>query len=523
MTLAIPIVSFDGPTFEAECQIKRSPLHHSQPNYWDFSALRLSTATLHRLPEQVARPTYDREAIKPGIVHLGIGAFHRAHQAVVCDDLLAMGDMRWGVRGASLRSTAVRDTLAAQDGLYTMLVRDGREERARVIGSVVDVLVLPEDPGALIAALAHHDTHMVTLTVTEKGYRLDPASGALRLDDPDVAADARRSAPPRTVPGVLVAALAERRARGLPAPTLISCDNLEHNGWKLRAAVLAMASAWDAGLRDWIADQARFPQTMVDRIVPATTDADIAALAERLGMTDMAMVKTEPFTQWVVENSFAGQHPDLASVGVTLTDDVGSWEAAKLRLLNGAHSTIAYLGGLAAIEFVHEVVALKGVRGMVEALWDEAQTTLSPPPELDLPGYRDALMARFTNPALAHRTRQIAMDGSQKLPQRLVATAAERIAADLPIAAVALGIAGWMRWQEGRTDGGTSFAVEDPLADVTASALSGRSTSADRVAALLGLEAVFPRRLAEEPQFANAIAEQHRRLCEDGAAAILQG
>ncbi|RHW18596.1 mannitol dehydrogenase family protein [Sphingomonas gilva] len=483
--------------------------------------MRLSSETIDRLPRDVARPAYDRAQVRAGVVHLGIGAFHRAHQAVVFDDLLAAGDLRWGVRGASLRSPGVRDSLAPQDGLYTLLVRDGDEERARIIGAVGDVLVLPEDPAALIGALANPDTHLVTLTVTEKGYRLDPASGELLSGDPDVAADIAGEGAPRTVPGLLVAALAERRARGLPAFTAISCDNLAHNGRKLEAAVLAMAAARDPALRDWIAEAARFPQTMVDRIVPATSAVDIAALAGGLGVTDAAMVKTEPFSQWVIEDRFAGERPDFAGAGVQLTDDVAPWEEAKLRLLNGAHSTIAYLGGLAGIETVDQVVARPGGRALVEALWDEAETTLSPPPGLDIAAYRRALMARFANSALAHRTRQIAMDGSQKLPQRLVATAAARIAAGRPIDTLALAIAGWMRWQAGRTDAGAAFVVDDPLAARTAARIAGRETSSGQVDALLGLEAVFPADLAADPRFREPVAVAHRRLAEKGAAALL--
>lgn len=482
---------------------------------------RLSNATIGSLPADVQRPAYDRGAVRAGVVHMGIGAFHRAHQAVAFDDLLAGGDMRWGVRGASLRSSDVRDQLAPQDGLYTVVVRDGGEQSARIIGAVGEVLVHPENPAATVAALADRDTHLVTLTVTEKGYRLDPASGELMVDDPDVAADIRGEDAPRTVPGLLVAALAERQSRGLPAFTAISCDNLSHNGSKLEAAVLAMARARDPRTHDWIQENARFPQTMVDRIVPATSAYDITALALQLGVTDAAMVKTEPFIQWVIEDRFAGQHPDFASVGVTITDAVAPWEQAKLRMLNGAHSAIAYLGGLAGMEFVDGVVSQSGGAALVNRLWDEAETTLSPPRELNIQDYRSALMARFANSALAHRTHQIAMDGSQKLPQRLLAPAAERLAADLPISAIALAVAAWMRWQAGQTDAGEKFRVDDPLAAVTAARLAGRTGSADRVDALLEIEAIFPPALARDPRFRDPIIAQHQRLVEHGAAAML--
>jgi fructuronate reductase len=485
-------------------------------------APRLSEATLAGLPAEVERPGYDRARVSMGVVHLGIGAFHRAHQAVVFDDLIRAGDPRWGVRAASLRSPTVRDQMAPQDGLYGLVVRDGTLERTRIIGSVWNVAVAPEDPVALAETLAAPDTHLVTLTITEKGYKLDPASGRLLEDDTDLAADLRSLTEPRTAPGFLVAALAQRRARGLPAFTAVSCDNLPHNGQRLREAVLAVAKAHDNHLADWIASHAAFPQTMVDRIAPATTEADIAALARRIGVVDRAMVKTEPFLQWVIEDRFAGQHPDFASVpGVRVTASVAPWEEAKLRLLNGAHSTIAYLGGLAGIDFVHEFVARPAGARLVEALWDEAETTLSPPPGLDVDAYRRDLMARFANPALQHRTRQIAMDGSQKLPQRLLETIAARLKRGKSVDTLALGVAAWMRWQAGRDDAGEAFKVDDPLSETTRRLVATSGDPAEQVRALLSLEAVFPPSLAADPRFQTALIRHATQLARTGALAAL--
>lgn len=475
---------------------------------------RLSDAAL---PADVAVPGYDRTRVKTGVVHLGIGAFHRAHQAVVFDDALSAGDLRWGVLGASLRSPGVRDQLNPQDGLYTLVVRDGSEERLRIIGACRGVRVGPEDPAALVAAMADPDVHIVTLTITEKGYRLNPVSGDLLSDDPDVVADLADIARPRTAPGFIVAALRARRAAGLKPFTVISCDNLPRNGERIRAGVLAMARRIDSGLAGWIEAKGAFPQTMIDRIVPATTPEDISRLARRLGLEDQGMVKAEPFTQWVIEDRFAGERPDFASLGVRLTEAVEPWEAAKLRLLNGAHSAIAYLGALAGHEHVHEAVAVPALRAYVEALWDEAQTTLKPPPDLDIAAYREALMARFSNPALMHRTRQIAMDGSQKLPQRLLAGAAERLARGQEIKAIALGVAGWMKWQSGVSESGEIFIVDDPLAARTAERLAGCDDDASRVLALLGLSAVFPTRLAEDSRFAVAVTDAYLSLSRNGA------
>lgn len=484
---------------------------------------RLGAGTLATLPSRVARPDYDRSQVRTGVVHLGIGAFHRAHQAVVFDDALNAGDLRWGVLGASLRSPDVHKQLAPQDGLYTLVVEDGAARSMRIIGAVKDVMVAPEDPAALVEAMAAPDIHIVTLTVTEKGYYLDPASGTLKLDDPSVAADLADLSAPVTAPGFVTAALRLRRNRGLPPFTVISCDNLPHNGPRIRTAVLDMAGRIDQELRDWIAAEAAFPQTMIDRIVPATTPEDIAALSAELGVADHGMVKTEPFTQWIIEDHFTGERPDFARFGVQLTDAVGPWEDAKLRLLNGAHSALAYLGALAGFDHVHEAVAVPALRGFVERLWDEAETTLDPPPDLDIAAYRAELMARFSNAALRHRTRQIAMDGSQKLPQRLLATAQARLSAGRSIPAIALAIAAWIRWQEGRTEAGDIVAVEDPLAAETARRLSVATDDTGKVAALLDLESVFPRNLSDDTAFRSAVTLAFldlRRLGAVGAVSV---
>ncbi|WP_298161052.1 mannitol dehydrogenase family protein [Brevundimonas sp.] len=482
---------------------------------------RLSNASLAGLPAEVERPGYDRGSVKTGVVHLGIGAFHRAHQAVVFDDALRSGDLRWGVLGVSLRSPGVRDQLTPQDGLYSLVVRDGVTDRTRIIGAVQGVRVAPEDPAAVVAAMASPDVHLVTLTVTEKGYRLDPASGGLLTGDPDVAADLADLSQPRTAPGFLVAALAERRRSGLPPFTVVSCDNLPHNGARVRAAVLAMAGAHDPALARWIEAEGAFPQTMVDRIVPATTPDDIAVQAARIGVRDEGMVKTEPFTQWVIEDRFAGPRPDFAAFGVQLTSEVAPWEDAKLRLLNGAHSSIAYLGGLAGLEFVHQVVAIPAFRAFVERLWDEAETTLNPPPGLDIPAYRRDLMARFSNPSLQHRTRQIAMDGSQKLPQRLLATITARLDADRPIDALALGVAGWIRWQDGVTETGEGFKIDDPMAATLAGALVDAVTATDRVRAVSSLTGIVAPRLADDDRFTGMVAHHLDGIAVQGVEAWL--
>ncbi|MGK6318862.1 mannitol dehydrogenase family protein [Sphingomonas sp. DT-204] len=482
---------------------------------------RLSLSSLSSLPQAVTRPSYDRASVRTGVVHLGIGAFHRAHQAAVFDAALTDGDPRWGILGVSLRSPGVRDQMVPQDGLYSLVVRQGDAQRVGIVGATRGVLVAPENPAAVVDALASPDAHIVTLTVTEKGYRLDPATGALLEQEDDVANDLASLAAPRTAPGFLVAGLARRRAAGLSPFTAISCDNLPHNGRRLRQAVLTIAERHDPALAAWIERHGAFPQTMVDRIVPATTPDDIAALASLLGVEDQAMVKTEPFIQWVIEDRFASERPDFARYGVQLTGDVAPWEEAKLRLLNGAHSGIAYLGGLAGIEFVHQFVARPEGRRFVERLWDEAGPTLDPPAGLDIAAYRTELMARFSNSALQHRTRQIATDGSQKLPQRLLATIAARRARGLEVETLALAVAAWMRWQGGVDDGGAGFTVDDPLAARTRAAIAGRGSTAERMAALLAIDAVFPRALADDGLFRATLIRHLERLESEGALAAL--
>ena len=456
--------------------------------------MRLSRATLADLPRDVARPDYPPPAV--GIVHFGIGAFHRAHQASVFDEAIRAGDTRWGVTAASLRSPAVRDQMVPQDGLYTLVERDGADERLRVIGAVRDVIAAREEPARLLAALAHRDVHLVTLTITEKGY----------LPGGDAA-------------GLLVRALAERKAHGLAPFTAMSCDNLSGNGRVLERAVLALAEH-DPALHDWIAGQGAFPDAMVDRIVPATTDADIARLADRLGVEDRAMVKTEPFRQWVIEDRFCGPRPDFEAYGVQVVAHVAPWENAKLRLLNGAHSALAYLGALAGAEFVDGAIARPGFATYVGALWDEARATLPPTPGLDVDAYCASLMARFGNSALGHRTRQIAMDGSQKLPQRLVATIRARRMHGLASPALTLAVAAWMRWQLGRDEQGSAFVVDDPLAARTAALLRGADDAPAMAAALLSLHEVFGD-LGEDEGFRREAATALGLLLERGADAAV--
>ena len=457
---------------------------------------RLSEGRLDRLPADVERPRYRRGQRAPGVVHLGVGNFHRAHQALAFDDLLAAGDPRWGVCGVSLRRPAMRDALVPQDGLYTVLVRDGAGTRARVLGALAEMRVAPAERAAVLRRIASPDTRLVTLTITEKGYDDAGPDGAIAL---------------------LREGLAARRAAGAGGLSLLSCDNLSSNGARLHER-LVRAAAGDAALADWIGRAVCCPETMVDRIVPATTDEDRREAAARLGCEDAWPVPAEPFTQWVVERRFHGEPPPLDQVGATLVDDVAPWEAMKLRLLNAAHSSLAYLGAPAGIGTVDAAIAEPRLRAFVERLWAQAAATLPASVRGEVPAYGARLLERFSNPALRHRLLQIAADGSRKLPQRLVATLREARRAGLPHDAPLVAVAAWVRFCAGRDEAGGGLPLDDPLAARLRAAAEG---DAEAVAgAMLSIEAVFGD-AARDASLAGELAAALRALRGRGTLAVL--
>ncbi|THF56484.1 mannitol dehydrogenase family protein [Mesorhizobium composti] len=458
--------------------------------------------------------------MQTGIVHIGIGAFHRAHQAVYTDAVLADGDLDWGIVGASLRSADTRDALAPQDGLYTVAARDGGGERLSVIGSSAGLLVAPENPQALLAAMTDPQVRIVSLTVTEKGYCHSPASGELDEAHPDIRHDFASPNLPRSAIGFIVEAIARRRAAGVRPFTLLSCDNLPANGRTLKRVVSRFAALRDADLGRFVAGEIVCPSTMVDRIVPATTDADRAAVSRALGMEDAWPIMTEPFSQWVIEDDFPAGRPAWEMVGATFVSDVDPYELMKLRLLNGSHSTLAYLGYLAGHETVSDTMAAPGFATLVRSMMDEEVTpTLPRLPGIDLEAYKADLLARFRNPALRHRTWQIAMDGSQKLPQRLLGTIRDRIAAGAPFAKLALGVAAWIRYAAGTDEKGARIDVRDPLAETMRERTEGCASAAELTAAFLELEQVFGLDLPANPHFVAAVEAALDDLLANGAAA----
>jgi fructuronate reductase len=483
------------------------------------SAPRLSAATLDRLPATFARPKYNRGALGAGIVHLGLGAFHRAHQAVYSEGVLNDGDLDWGAIGASLRSAETRDALTPQDNLYTLALRDGAGERLQVIGGLVSCLAAPEDPERLIAAMARSETRIVSLTVTEKGYCHNPATGELDLAHPDIVHDLAAPCRPRSAIGFIVEALRRRRENGLPPFTLLSCDNLPANGETLKRVVTRYAELRERELARFIAGEVECPSTMVDRIVPATTDADRQLVAAASGLYDAWPVVAEPFAQWVIEDRFSAGRPDWDRAGAMFVQDVAAFELMKLRLLNGSHSTLAYLGYLAGYETVAEAIAAPGFAPLVEDLMAiEVAPTLPPLPGLDLATYRRDLIARFRNPALRHRTWQIAMDGSQKLPQRLLNTIRGRLKANAPFSRLALGVAAWMRYAIGVDEKGCPIDVRDPLAARIKQMTSGVNDAQALANAYLSLSEVFGTDLPSDPRFRKAAAAALTRLMTRGAA-----
>lgn len=479
--------------------------------------MRLGRAQLDCLPPAIRRPAYERARVTPGIVHLGLGAFHRAHQAVVIDDCLARGAASWGIVGASLRSPDTRDALAPQDHLYTVAVRAAEGTEHRVIGALLDSVVAREKPSALVDRMADPAIRIVSLTVTEKGYCHTPQTADLDERHPDIVHDLNDPEAPRSAPGFIVAALARRRKQGLPPFTVLCCDNLAANGHTVQRIVTQFAALRSKDLGKWIADTTTFPSTMVDRIVPETTDADRDAVSSALGMRDAWPVMTEPFTQWVVEDRFTAGRPDLAAAGVELVADVKPFELMKLRLLNASHSALAYLGYLAGHETIADTMRDPHFARLAARVMEEAAVTLTMPSGADLTSYRASLLKRFANPALHHRTWQIAMDGSQKLPQRLLGAMQDRLAKNLPIATHALAVAGWMRYVTAQDEQGRPIEVRDPLAADLAALAREAGPVADRLAsALLGVTKVFGA-LGGQPQFRAAVTSALADLYDHGA------
>ncbi|AZY94367.1 MULTISPECIES: mannitol dehydrogenase family protein [Paracoccus] len=468
-----------------------------------------------------ARLHHTPSAGPAGIVHLGLGAFFRAHGAIYVEQAMAAFGGDWGIIGVSLQSPGTRDRLAPQGWAYTALQLGPEGETAQVVTVLRDVLLAPENPQAVLDAMTAPAVRIVSLTVTEKGYCHEPSTGRLNADHPDIRHDLDNPLP-RSAPGFLVRALQARRAAGIPPFTVLCCDNLPENGHVVRGVVLDLARLIDPDLAVWIEAQGAFPSTMVDRIVPATTPTDLDRVETLTGRRDEAPVMHEPFRQWVVEDRFCNGRPDLGAVGVQLVDDVTPFEHMKLRMLNGTHSSLAYLGYLAGHQTIADTMADPVMAQFVDRLWrSEIIPALTPPPGTDLAAYADALAARYANPAIRHRTWQIAMDGSQKLPQRILGTIAEGRAAGRPVPGLTLAVAAWMRYASGRDETCGAIEVKDPLA--LQMAALWRDDPAATVDGFLALSQVFPAVLRDDAGFRADLTDALTRLVRDGARVAASG
>lgn len=474
------------------------------------------------LPANVQLPLYDRQQLRSRIVHFGFGAFHRAHQALMTNRVLNQHGGDWGICEISLFSgDQLMSQLRQQEHLFTVMEKSAAGNQPIIIGAVKECLNAKLDSlEAIVEKFCEPQVAIVSLTITEKGYCIDPATGHLDLSQPRIVHDLQTPGEPHSAPGILVEALHRRRVRGLPAFTVLSCDNIPDNGHVVKNAVLDMATRRDPQLASWIAEHVSFPGTMVDRIVPAATETSLAEITRELGVEDPCAISCEPFIQWVIEDNFVAGRPDWGSVGAQLVDDVLPWEEMKLRMLNGSHSFLAYLGYLAGYAHISDCMQDESYRRAARQLMMAEQAPTLRITGVDLAAYADSLIERFSNPALQHRTWQIAMDGSQKLPQRLLDGIRIHLKEGTHWPLLALGVAGWMRYVSGVDDAGNAIDIRDPLAEKIGTIVSN-SHDDNRVEALLTLHEIFGSDLPANPQFVHHIQQAWQHLVQQGARQAL--
>ncbi|GAA4344900.1 mannitol dehydrogenase family protein [Angustibacter luteus] len=493
----------------------------------------LDAAGLSDIAGGVPVPAYDRDAVAAGIVHFGVGAFHRAHQAMYVDRLLSNGQSHWGICGVGVLAgdRTIADVLDEQDGLYTLLTvsPDGVTD-ARVIGSHVAHLHAPDDRQAVVDRLADPATHIVSLTITEGGYGIDDATGEFDPHDPATLADLADLAdlgdltdaagvePPSSVLGLVVAGLSARRAAGTAPFTVLSCDNIQGNGHVAEQAVTAFARRRDPHLAEWISEHVAFPSSMVDRITPATTDETVAAVAA-LGVQDRWPVRSESFTQWVLEDRFSDGRPALDAVGVQLVDDVLPYELMKLRLLNASHQAMGYLAVLAGETFVHDVCRDPLFAGfLLDYMHHEAIPTLRDVPGIDVDAYCDQLIARFSSEAIRDTLGRQVVDGSDRIPKFLLPVVRDQLAAGRSIARSALVLAAWCRFLEGVDDAGAPISVQDKRIDGLLRAVAAEQ---DEPGAFLDYPPVFGD-LGADPVLRAAFADARTSLQRHGARGAIK-
>jgi mannitol 2-dehydrogenase len=482
----------------------------------------LNLANLVNLPSSVSKPRYARDELKAGILHIGVGNFHRAHQAVYLDDLFNAGkDLDWALMGAGIRAgdRAMRQALEPQDWLTTVMELEPGANIARVTGAMIGFVPVNEDGRAIVDALDDTALRIVSLTVTEGGYCIDPATGSFNPEHPDIVYDAAHMDAPRGVFGVLLAALKRRRDEGRAPFTVMSCDNIPHNGQVARDAVAGLADLVDPSLAAYVREQVAFPNSMVDRITPATSDRERTILMERFGIQDNWPVFCEPFRQWVLEDNFPTGRPALEDVGVTFTPHVAAFELMKLRILNGGHATIAYPAGLLGIHFVHDAMADPLVRGFLDKLETEEIIPCVPPvPGVDLQAYYQLIARRFANPDVGDTIPRLAQDGSNRQPKFILPSTRDRLNAGADVTGLALESALWCRYCAGTTDAGEPFNLDDPNASrLTPAALAAKEDPAS----FLDLRDIFGD-VADAPQFRSRFETALKSLWRDGTRATLQ-
>lgn len=485
----------------------------------DRGAVPLRDDALASLPDRVEPPGYDRSALVPSVVHIGVGGFARAHPAVYLDDLARRGETGWGMVGVGLRSPEMGEVLAGQDGLYLVVERGTGPDRARVVGILTRYLYGPDDPEAVLEVLADERTRVVTLTITGTGYRIDPNTGEFDADDDLLQRDVEDHGTPSTVFGYLVEGLERRRAAGLPPYTVLSCDNMQDNGTAIRTAVVSFARLRDEGLAAWIEEHGAFPSSMVDRITPSTTPEERDRVVRDLGVDDRWPVVTEPYRQWVVQDAFACGRPPLEQVGVQLVDDVHPYELMKTRMLNASHCALGYLGYLAGHRTTDEAMADPPFAAYLDRLMAEEVAPLLPEvPGMDLEDYRRSIVERLSNPEMGDQLARLCRRGSTKIPNYLLPSIRAAAEQGRPYGLLVLAVAGWMRFLRGYDYAGEELPVEGPLRDRL---VPVAQEGGDDPHLLLHEKAVFGE-LADDPQFVTAVEAALGALADQGPREVVE-
>ena len=484
--------------------------------------IKLNAANLNLLDPNIQVPKYDRQKVGQSIMHVGVGGFHRAHQALYMDDLFHRGaNLQWGYCGVGLlkHDARIRDVMLSQDCLYTLVERSLEGDKARVVGSIVRFLFAPDDPQKVIEQMASPQTLIVSLTITEGGYYIDQSTGHLDQKHPDIQYDLAHPHEPRCSFGYLVEALDRRRTRGIPPFTLMSCDNIQSNGEVAKRMLVAFAELRDPVFSNWMTENCSFPNSMVDRITPATTDEHRALVKEKFGIDDGWPVMTESFTQWVIEDHFPLGRPAWESVGAQMTTDVLPYEKMKLRLLNASHQALCYIGMLLGYQLVHETMQDQDIRKLVEKMMDDEVTPiLSAVPGVDLAEYKKTLIERFGNPAIRDQLSRIGIYGSSGIPKFVLPSIEDQLKRGGSIKLLSFTVASWFRFLTGLDESGKEMPMLDPMAQT----LRERAKAAGRDARqLLAMREIFSEELANSPAFVKEVSDTLQSFYEKVARSTL--